>query len=215
VRGLLNRLWIKSAQSTSLRVPSAASNSFLQVDGDKEIRQGEILKNIRYHFFEQNQTDPNLTDVSSYQLSYAVVATPDCDLLQDFKARKTNQSGSLFSVLLFGAGDSDNAKQRTGFGSKIWKGVLQNQMDQFHFLDRKGMASKSMEDTAQGLAVDFKRYFTLSPQELYGQFRNSETSSRCERLCRLDDLWREDFQRRAMSYMQRVALPDPDDDREP
>jgi hypothetical protein len=88
-------------------------------------------------------------------------------------------------------------------------------MDQFHFLDRKGMASKSMEDTAQGLVVDFKRYFTLSPQELYRQFRNSETSSRCERLCRLDDLWREDFQRRAMSYMQRVALPDPDDDREP
>jgi hypothetical protein len=215
VRRLLDRFGIRRAESTALRrVPDFAVGSFVQVDKAQEVRQGEILGNIKYYYWEENKDDPNLTDVSSFLLSYAVVSTPDCDLLQDFKARRKRLAGTLFSILLFGAEPPDRAKQRTGFGAKEWKYVLQNRIDQFHFLDFSGMIHGGTGDPAQGLVVDFKRYFTLTPQELYRQFTNNDIASQCRRVCRLGDLWREDFQRRAMSYMQRVALPDPSDENE-
>jgi hypothetical protein len=213
VRGLLDRLGFKQAQSAGLRrVPNYAGGGLTEIDKSKEIRQGQILANIKYYFWEENKDDPRLADASSYQLSYAIVATPDCDLLQDFKARRSGLPGILFSILLFGAELPDRAKERTGLGKREWKPVLQNQIDQYHYLDCRGMITENLEDLADGLIVDFKRYFTLTAQELYRQFTASDAASRCNRICRLSDLWREDFQRRAMSFMQRVALPDPSDD---
>lgn len=60
--------------------------------------------------------------------------------------------------------------------------------------------------------VDFKRYFTLPAAEILRQC-NKDSINKARRRCRLSDMWREDFQRRAMSYMQRVGLPNPADDR--
>jgi hypothetical protein len=200
-------------QSTALlpRVPDAQGQGYLPVDRLKEIRQGEILGNVRYYYWLQNKDDHTIADSYSKELSYAIVSTPDCDLLQDFKSRRKGLNGTLFSILLFGAEQTDPAKLRTGLGRTDWRLVLQNRMDQYHFLDLSGIPLDNNSELSKGLVVDFKRYFTLTPEELHRQFDNLDSSSRCNRICRLSDLWREDFQRRAMSYMQRVALPDPAD----
>jgi len=187
VRWLFQRLGLVPANSTALRRVPGAAVGYARVDPLLEIRQAEILENVTYYYREKNKEDPTLVDAFSHQLTYAIVSTPDCDLLQDFKARRSGSDGTLFSILFFGAELPDRAKQRAGFGTKEWKFVRQNRMDQFHSLDGDGMSLNNKTELSQGLIVDFKRYFTLTPQELYRQFTNSDPALRCNRICRLGD----------------------------
>ena len=102
-------------------------------------------------------------------------------------------------------------KNKSGYSSsKEWPHLVNNEVDRFHFLNAIG---PDQDLTAIGISnsvIDFKRYFTLSPSELYNQCGYPDPHKARRRSC-LTDLWREDFQRRAMSYMQRVGLPDPSD----
>jgi hypothetical protein len=101
-------------------------------------------------------------------------------------------------------------KDRIKFGRQEWKHVQNNEMERFHYLKS---ITPNEDVSGQGLpdlVVDFKRYFTLPPEEIYRQCR-AEGAPKPYRRCRLADLWREDLQRRAMSYMQRVGIPDPSD----
>lgn len=180
------------------------------VDATRELRQGEILTNLTYYAIEPSKDNPTEVETTVGTLSYAIISTPDCDLLQDYKTRLRQGTSGLFNVLLFGAEEGRSTKDRIKFNSKEWGHVVNNEMDLFHY-----MKSIRVDEDVRGkglpdLVVDFRRYFTLSPQEIYRQCL-AQDPAKAYRRCRLSDLWREDLQRRAMSYMQRVGLPDPSD----
>lgn len=189
--------------------PVAAPNydSYSSVDPNAELRQSEILSNITYSFLEPSSDDSGRMDMRSGTLSYVIVLTPDCDLLQDFRDRRDKRASKLFNVLMFGAEEAGQAKDRIGYNTKEWKHVQQNVFDQFYYLTAikadTDLRGRGMPD----LVIDFKRYFTLPSGEIYRQCALAEPDKAFRR-CRLTDLWREDLQRRAMSYMQRVGLPD-------
>jgi hypothetical protein len=193
-------------------VPAPGRGSYCLVDADRELRQGEIISNLTYYEIVEAEEGAGKINVNLRGLSYAVIATPDCDLLQDFITRRGGTGSSLFSVLLYGMEEASSARSRIGYGRSEWKHVVQNEMDRFYFLEAVSAEHDSLGAGIPDSVVDFKRYFTLPPGEIYRQLQLPDLERVCRR-CRFQDLWREDFQRRAMSYMQRVGLPDPLDAR--
>jgi hypothetical protein len=190
--------------------PSSQYNSYCGVDTTRELRQGEIISNLTYYAIGAREDDPTQVETTAGTLSFAIIFTPDCDLLQDYKSRLARGSHVLFNVLLFGAEEALKAKDRIKFNSKEWGHVVNNEMERFHYMKSIKTDEDKLGQGLPDLVVDFKRYFTLQPQEIYRQCRAAGTT-KAHRRCRLSDLWREDLQRRGMSYMQRVGLPDPSD----
>jgi hypothetical protein len=193
-------------------VPTAAVGAYCVVEPDRELRQGEILGNLTFYQMQPSEHDHTKVDTTEGSFSYAVILSPDCDLLQDFISRRDRKSGTLFSVLLFSVENAEQAQARMSYGRQEWKHVKQNEMDRFYFLQGIEGNHAVVPSGIPDLVIDFRRYFTLSPSEIYRQCQLTDAEKRCHRICRLTDLWREDLQRRAMSYMQRVALPDPEAD---
>ena len=212
MKGIIAKLFsIRQAQAptapVTLRpVPSANCESYCSIDAQLELRQSEIISDLTFYSIEQNAENHDMVDTTSAKISYAIIATPDCDLLQYYKGR----SPDLLSILFFAVEEADNTKQRMGYGSKEWKQVKQNQIERFHYINtipaQYDLALTGIPD----IVIDFKRYFTLPPSEVTRQCQ-AAGPIRANRRCRLNDLWREDMQRRAMSFMQRVGLPDPSD----
>lgn len=171
------------------------------------------MSDLTYYVSKPNKDDPEKIDSAFGVLSYVVVATPDCDLLQDFKARRDGKPSGLFNVLMFAVEEALRVKPNSGFSNgREWKHVEQNEIERFHFLGAIASNDDLLRAGTKDLIVDFKKYFTLSPEEIYRQLQMTTPNNTCRR-CRLNDLWREDLQRRAMAYMQRVGLPSPLDAR--
>jgi hypothetical protein len=209
-RSLLRFFQPRSAQPPRL-APATEYNSYCKVDGARELRQAEILSDLTYYSIAPTSDDPGVLETTSATISHAIIMTPDCDLLQDYKARQRHQPARwLFSTLLFGVEEATDTRARMQYGRQEWKHVTNNEMERFHFLASIKPYDDVLERGLPDLVVDFKRYFTLPPGEIYRQCGLEEPTRACRR-CRLTDLWREDLQRRAMSYMQRVGLPDPSD----
>ena len=101
-------------------------------------------------------------------------------------------------------------KSRLSWNRKEWDHVTNNEIERFYFLGAVDIETDVMGTGLPDSVVDFKRYFTLPPEEIYRQVALTD-ANRAQRRYRLSDLWREDLQRRAMSYMQRVGLPDAGD----
>jgi hypothetical protein len=192
-------------------VPRAEYNAYCPIDPNEELRQSEIISNLTYYSIEPNSDDPTQLDTAQGKVSYAIIATPDCDLLQAFKT-PGGRSPTLLSVLFFAMEEEAAMKQRVGYGSKEWKHVKQNEIDRFYFIHAVDAQNDLLGLGIPDAVVDFKRYFTLPPREVLRQC-SSSGPAKANRRCRLTDMWRQDMQQRAMSYMQRVALPDRADER--
>jgi hypothetical protein len=106
--------------------------------------------------------------------------------------------------------EASKARERLGYNSNEWRHVQQNGVDRVYFLNAIAPEDDLLKSGIPDSIIDFKRYFTLPPDEIFRQCQLPEPN-KASRRCRLSDLWREDLQRRAMSYMQRVGLPDPSD----
>lgn len=168
------------------------------------LRQGELITGLA-------QVRLGLATIGSDQLKgereihpYAIVLSQDCDLDQDWKVRQSGESREaqlLPSVLFAQVHEASLLRGRVG-ASDIWKRVRQNKDERYHFLQ----AIPSQED-AEGrglseLGIDFKRYFTLSTDEVYKQVEDE-----AHRRCRLVSPYLEHLSTRFCYYQFRVALP--------
>lgn len=166
---------------------------------DRELRQGEIITGL-------SQYAPDFTsgelEIVTTEHPYSVVLSQDCDLLWDFEAREKGDPPLLNGVLLYElwAGSEKSARLP---GSDVWKRIKQNKDDRYHFLEAVPAALDLPGLGLPELVVDFKRYFTLAPGEIYRQVSAGETLRRC----RLQMPYREHLQCRAGFYFQRVMLP--------
>src|SRR5437762_4629445 len=110
---------------------------------------------------ELNKDDQTKIDTVAGTISYAIILTPDCDLLQDYIAQRDGGTTVIFGVLMFGAEESSRAKERVRYNSREWNHAVQNEMERFHFLKEIKSDEDLLTRGLPDLVVDFKRYFTL------------------------------------------------------
>jgi len=165
----------------------------------RELRQSEIISNLAQFLY-----DPVTLDVESVIHPFAIVVTQDCDLLWDYESRTGGSGKALPSVLLYAAESAASVRPTVG-GSDIWRRVIANNNERYHLLQRVPVECDTAGLGVDNLVLDFKSFFTLTPQDIYGQCK----SGTAVRRCRLEMPYREHLQTRAAFYLQRVTLPAP------
>jgi hypothetical protein len=130
------------------------------------------------------------------------VLAQDCDLLRDYEASQAGKISPLNGVLIYELEPSVEAKKHLLGVS--WQPVTQNINERFHFLAAVPAACDALNLGLPDLLLDFRRYFTLPPKEIY---RQCSPDGGALRRCRLQTPYREHLQNRAAFYFQRIALP--------
>lgn len=185
---------VAASTAASTTKPACYSTSEMSA----EFRQGEIITGLEQVV---RITDGN---AEVKQHPFAIVLSQDCDLAADYRARRGPGSKSAMNgILLFEAHPLEGFMGNLGFNSKEKKQVMQYDHARYHTLER-GTATDDLQ--AQGftaLAIDFRRYFTLTADDIIGQLTLS-----ARRRTRLVSPFVEHLQSRAMTYLGRVALPD-------
>ncbi len=167
--------------------------------------QGEILQNL-------TQLKPTIESLSAelemtpvvHEL--VIVMSQDCDLLQDYKRRQSQQEGTLPNILfcdLFSA-DVLRAKVRDveRLGSADWKKITHNQNERFQYLQKITPQEDLQGEGLAPLAVDFRIYFTLPTDEIYHR-----VGGEARRRARLNTPYVEHLAHRFYKFQSRVALP--------
>ena len=143
-----------------------------------------------------------------------IVLSQDCDLEQDFDARKSNSS-TLPNILLCDVFDAaqlqTKLREQDALGSKEWRMVRQNNNPRFQFLRSVTVEEDLRSQGMPALAVDFRLYFTIRTDELYQRLERRVTLRRCW----LSTPYAEHLCDRFCHYLARIALPiDHGDERE-
>jgi len=184
---------------------------YVPASGDKEFRQAEIISDVIQHAYNG---ETGLVDAISHD--YVIVLSQDCDLLRDFERRAIDKPSPLNGVLVFELHTLAGIQPSLSYGSAELKHIRQHNRERFHCLPAVPAALDALGQGLPELFLDFRRFFTIPPVELYRQSRDAETALPeggrpvCRR-CRLEMPYREHLQSRMAFYSQRVALPDPMD----
>lgn len=133
---------------------------------------------------------------------YVIVVSQDCDLEQDWKSRQAGKGGTLPNVLFFHGTELTIFRTDLPPGSKIWTRVSQNKDERYQVLEGVPSADDARKEGVPDLGIDFKRYFTLSTEDIYYQVENN-----AQRRARLVSPYLEHFCVRAFAFQSRVALP--------
>lgn len=155
--------------------------------------------------------DPESADASAIIVDlrthpWALVLSQDCDLDWDYQARTgtTEDYRRIPSVLLCEVITAQQLRDSDEINSTIWTRVKGNNDERYHFLQQIQPESDARGEGLPELAVDFKRYFTISTDRLYATLGNG-----VERRCRLVTPYRDHFSTRFTRFMSRIALPNP------
>src|SRR5262245_18048578 len=155
---------------------------------DRELRQGEILSDVtEYRYDSQSR------DVKVEMHKYVLVATQDCDLVEDYSAQ-------VGTVLLYKAYPAEDVRTTLPQGRDIWKRVIQNKDERYHLLESVEASNDRSGQGLPALIIDLRQLFTIPAIELYRQITAATQSAR--RRCRLEMPYREHFQCRAAFYFQ-------------
>ncbi|WP_428488288.1 hypothetical protein [Rhodopila sp.] len=168
-----------------------------------EIRQAEIMSNVARQIYTFR--DDNSAAVIEIYYPYVIVLSQDCDLLRDYEERANRRSSAVNGILLYEARPAAEMKQIIPPGRDVWKAVIQNNHERYHYLEEIPSRSDQSATGIPDLIVDFRRFFTLSPQEIYRQIEMASMKRRCMLL----PPYKEHLQTRAAFYFQRVTLPSP------
>ena len=184
------------------------------------LRQGEIISDlfaVRLKTGAERDTEDNAKKVP---YAYSIIVTQDCDLEQDYAARKNEGAGKhrlLRNILLCEVeqakilkhGDMiqelpEDKRARSPIGRREWKIVVRNKDERYHFLAKIEKLEDSLNEGLPQLVVEFKRYFTIATDEIYYQI-NAKTA---KRRSILKSPYLEHFNTRFHFYHSRVALPE-------
>jgi hypothetical protein len=150
--------------------------------------------------------DPTAREAIETRHSYAIVLSQDCDLLQDFQDRATGRLRALNGVLIFELEPVEEARLKLA-GSDILRRIRRHSEERHHLLNSVPSNIDLLGQGLPELIIDFRRCYTMPPDEVYRQCA-LETADSAKRRCRLETPYREHLQSRATFYLQRVALPE-------
>jgi hypothetical protein len=142
----------------------------------------------------------------------AIIVTQDCDLSWDFKARTTadpmearrHANKLLPNVLLCELWLADQLRGAQSIASDLWRRVRSNMDERYHYLQGCDATLDAVGEGFPDLAIDFKRVFTIPPDELYLRISNGGILRRAH----LAGPFMQDLSNRFGYYHLRVALPD-------
>lgn len=176
--------------------------------------QGEIISNLIQPVPIFNAS-PTEDDASPYEVDekihpWAIIMSQDCDLAQDYRAAQScRNQGTILPNILFceiktaeeELADIARSDARAAQSQK-WKRICQNIEGRFHFLERVAPEHDAVAEGLQEFVIDFKRYFTLPPQEVYRQLDRGEAKKRSV----LHSPYLEHLAHRFHAFQSRVAL---------
>lgn len=171
-----------------------------------QLRQGEILSNIIQTYLDLKTLGREEISVLPKIHPYTIILSQDCDMEQDFKARRDQDKRDKLipNILFCEVVTAEQLKQSPGgMNSSIWGRVKVNKDERYQFLQRIASAQDAMGEGLPELAVDFKRYFTIPADEVYRRVELGEALRRCV----LSSPSLEHFCSRFAYYLSRVALP--------
>lgn len=180
--------------------PQATAADFAYSSSNNaEFRQGEIISGLIQYIYS-----PANGDLIEQAHPFVVIASQDCDLLQDFNKTKDGGDSDLNSILCYEARIASEIRTSVA-GSDIWKRVIQNNDERYHALQAPPPVADAREEGLPDLVIDFKRFFSISSEDLRFQIGSGQAFRRS---C-LEPPYREHFQNRAAAYLQRVGVPEP------
>jgi hypothetical protein len=165
---------------------------------DRELRQAEIISGLKQHSYDSSTDE--LVDTLH---PYSIIISQDCDLLWDYEARRNGKPPILNGVLICEIWAADK-KGALLAGGDVWRRVKHNKDERYHFLEAAPAEQDAIKQGVPELVVDFKRYFTLPPDEIFRQLQGENPAAR---RCRLLAPYKDHLQSRVSFYLQRVMLP--------
>ena len=182
-----------------------------------ELRQGEIVSDVYelrpLHSPVEIPVELNIPLQTVYH-PRLIVMTADCDLLQDYNARKNaaeaQQSANatwelpnvLPHILLCELYEQDEIREWIT-GSDIWRRIRQNQDERYHHLPAAPVGNLQGSELPD-LYLDFKRILTLPTHLLYEALESSQAG----RIAVLPPVYIQNLMHRFYSFLSRVAIPD-------
>lgn len=183
---------------------SKIEERYIKHNGDR-VCQGDILRDFVYEVVSVSEGKAKARDIT---YPYVVVLTQDCDLELDYNNRvkpKDDQDKYLHRILLCPAYLAESLKSgehltelglvMQRIGRQKWGDVETNQNQRYHFL------YSYREYQIPDLVIDFKHFFTVARDTLYGQGGKLYIGS-------LNELFRESLSQRFAYYLSRIGLPE-------
>lgn len=181
---------------------------------DGALRQGELVCGLQEYrpvaSGTQGNPPPNAIQVTRQIHPYAIVISQDCDLEQDFRARKEQTEGVgaagsdklLPNVIFCEVVEAIALRSQEGLNSALWKRVQTNTHQRYQYLSKVPAEKDRLGSGIPELGIDFKKYFTIPTPLVYEQVRTS-----IQRRCRLVSPYLEHLSTRFSYYQFRIALP--------
>lgn len=177
---------------------------------DNRISQCDIFKDIEIiEEIDFNKKDE--INVHKIHFPLVIVLNQDCDLCRCYENRNSdnnrNKNNGLIHIIVAPVFILDSFIEGMHWGkifdnaepikrSKTpFKYLTDNQDDRFHCL------SFASEDHLPDMVIDFKHFFTLSANTMYSMLEKGN------RLCSIDDLFKEKISQRFANYISRIGLP--------
>ena len=186
----------------------AASRVYARAE-EGPLRQGLILTGLVQAKLQVDWMGPTFTESGKapFDLTthpFVVVLSQDCDLDWDHRAREDGGKGDkrLPSVLFCEAIEAKVLRGRSDIKSDIWKRIRLNKDERYQFLQRIPPEEDALGRGLPELGIDFKRYFTIPTDEVYGQLK-----AVAKRRARLVSPYLEHLGSRFCHFQSRVALP--------
>lgn len=166
------------------------------------IMQGDIFYNI--DIIEDVIVKPDgAIQLKKITFPLVICLTQDCDLHTDFIHREENKSGSLLHLIVAPLFEIQSFREGKNWGDLMNVGdkinsdkiryIKGNNDPRYHYV---AFPEKDMPE----LIIDFKYFFTINRDALYGRLDH--------KVCSVDDLFRELINQRFCDYLSRIGLPE-------
>lgn len=189
-----------SSQNNSKSERITAKTTALNLN---KIEQCDVFKDVL--LIESVQANGDTVNVTQVHYPMAMCLNQSCDLESDLRDRIAAKDSDKYILQLImlpvfnaiklkhGAHWGQMVKSATSFGREKWKDVCNNEVPRYHFLNF------SEAECQTPLVIDFKHFFTVSRDYLYGNLNN--------RLFAMAPLYRESIATRFANYLARIGLP--------
>jgi hypothetical protein len=169
----------------------------------KRICQGDIFCNI--DIIENFNVIKNKVYLDKISFPYIVCLNQECDLESDFNLTSNKDSKLLhlaiapafnFEEFLTGNHWGDIFENSKGGKRKDTKInlIIDNEIPRYHYLNF------SSKDKMPELIIDFKHFFSINKDFLYSKID--------QRICSIDDLYKEKISQRFSHFISRIGLPE-------
>lgn len=166
------------------------------------IMQGDIFHDIEIIEDVEYRIDGSIL-LKKIIFPLVICLNQDCDLHTDFIHRDEHNSGTLLHLIVAPLFEISSLKDGKNWGeimnvglaipSKKMEYIKKNNDPRYHYLV---FPDKDIPE----LVVDFKYFFTINRDSLYSRLK--------QRVCSVDDLFRERINQRFSEYLSRIGLPE-------